>query len=292
MASETNKVRFGVSNARYALELEEGGFGEWKHLAGAVNVEFSPQGSQNIFYADNMGYYTSNPNATDQISIELADLTDEAKMDLLGYELDETSGLLLEPTNAIRVPFAFGYQVEGDGNTLRGVRYGGTLSRPSETHSTTSDSVEPQTQTIEGTFIGKTFEVNGEERAFIGGACTNAGTSHAAYDAFWTAVPQPGVAPGETSAADVTLAALTIGSLTLTPAFSAGVTTYTATTTNATNAITATASDEGATVAINANGTAVESGSSATWSEGTNVVTVVVTNGGATKAYTVIVTKE
>lgn len=158
-----------------------------------------PAGFPEIFYADNMGYYTASAAATDQISIELADLTDQAKVDLLGYVQDDTSGLLYEPVNAIRKPFAFGYQVEGDGNTLRGVRYGGTLSRPTESHSTTTDSTDPDTFTIEGTFVGKTFTINGDDVPIIGAACTNAGDTHLAYDKFFTVVPQPGVAPTPTN---------------------------------------------------------------------------------------------
>ena len=188
-----NKVRFGASNVRYALETEQG-FGEWKRLAGTVQISFDPQGSQNTFYADNVGYYIATPSASDSISIELADLTEEAKIDLLGFFRDETSGLLCEPVTAIRKPFAMGYQVEGDGDTLRGVRYGGTLNRPSEAHNTTTDSTDPDTITIEGTFVGKTFEVNGEDIAILGAACTNGGATHDAYDNFWTKVPQPGVA--------------------------------------------------------------------------------------------------
>lgn len=188
-----NKVRFGASNVRYALETDEG-FGEWKRLAGTVQISFDPQGSQNTFYADNTGYFISNGAATDSISIELADLTDEAKVDLLGFVQDEVSGLLYEPVNSVRKPFALGFQVEGDATTLRGVRYGGTLNRPSEAHNTTTDSTDPDTLTIEGTFVGKTFVVGGEDVPVLGAACTNAGETHDAYDNFWTKVPQPGVA--------------------------------------------------------------------------------------------------
>ena len=91
---------------------------------------------------------------------------------------------------------------------------------------------------------------------------------------------------------DASLSALTIGSLELTPAFTPAVTQYSATTTNATNTVTVTAKDEGATAVIKNGNTTVNSGSAATWSEGENVVTVTVTNGSATKTYTVNVTKE
>lgn len=91
---------------------------------------------------------------------------------------------------------------------------------------------------------------------------------------------------------DVTLASLSFGALTLVPAFSPTVKAYVATTTDATNTITATPTDEEATVAIDNGGTPVASGSAATWAEGDNAVTITVTNDGETDVYTVTVTKE
>lgn len=90
---------------------------------------------------------------------------------------------------------------------------------------------------------------------------------------------------------DVTLATLTLGALELTPAFDDAVTEYTTTTANATNAVTATATDVGAEVAITVNGAAHVSGASATWLEGANEVVITVTNHEDTLIYTVDVTK-
>lgn len=81
-----------------------------------------------------------------------------------------------------------------------------------------------------------------------------------------------------------------IGSLTLSPTFDPNVTTYTATTTNASNGVTATAADNNATVSITLNGTAL-SGGSASWETGDNTLAITVTNGSASKTYTVTVTK-
>lgn len=86
------------------------------------------------------------------------------------------------------------------------------------------------------------------------------------------------------------LAALSIASATLSPAFEAGITTYTASTTAASGAITATAKDPSATVKIYVNGTGVAS-DTPTWLEGRNVVLVQVTNGLNEQNYTVVVTK-
>ena len=88
------------------------------------------------------------------------------------------------------------------------------------------------------------------------------------------------------------LSGLTIGALTLTPTFNADTTAYTVTTSAATNKITATPEDEDATVEILVGETEIDSGASATWSAGENTVTITVTNGDATKVYTVTVTKE
>ena len=85
------------------------------------------------------------------------------------------------------------------------------------------------------------------------------------------------------------LSGLTIGALTLSPPFDPEVTAYTATTTNATNAVTASA--EAGTVEIKVGAAPLESGKAATWTSGENTVTVTVTNCEAQKVYTVTVTK-
>lgn len=189
-----NKVRFGVSNARYALETDEG-FGSWVRIPGVVQIQLEPQESQSDFYADNMNYFTQAGAASDNITLEIADLADQAKVDLLGYVQDSTSGGLVLPVNATRKSFALGFQVEGDETKLRIVIYGGKLNRPSMTHSTTSDTTEPETMSIEGKFSGKVFTVGGEDVPYLYLTTTDEGDTHTAYDAFWTAVPTPGTAP-------------------------------------------------------------------------------------------------
>lgn len=86
------------------------------------------------------------------------------------------------------------------------------------------------------------------------------------------------------------LSALSIASATLAPAFDEGVTSYTASTTEASGKITATAKDPSATVKIYVNGAGVAS-DTPTWNDGENVVLVNVTNGLNEQNYTVIVTK-
>ena len=87
------------------------------------------------------------------------------------------------------------------------------------------------------------------------------------------------------------LSGLTIGVLTLTPTFDPDTTEYTATTTNATNTITATPEGEDAEVTILNGETPVTNGTAATWVDGANTVTITAKNGTAQKVYTVTVTK-
>lgn len=96
------------------------------------------------------------------------------------------------------------------------------------------------------------------------------------------------------------LADLRIGGLTLSPAFSASTLTgYTATTTNASNTVTAIPADANATIEITNKGpsdegaTPVVNGRAVTWKTGANTLTVKVTaeNGTAMQSYVVTVTK-
>lgn len=94
-----------------------------------------------------------------------------------------------------------------------------------------------------------------------------------------------------------TLASLKLGALELSPAFDADTTSYTASTTNATNTIMAIPADAGATVAITNTHDSdqtdnYDNGAAITWAEGSNTVKVTVTAAdGSTKEYTITVTK-
>lgn len=100
-----------------------------------------------------------------------------------------------------------------------------------------------------------------------------------------------------TPSANDDLASLRLGRLTLSPAFAAATTSYTATTTDATNTINAVPADAGASISItNTHDTDdvdnYDNGDAITWATGTNTVAVKVTaaNGTASQTYTITVT--
>lgn len=94
-----------------------------------------------------------------------------------------------------------------------------------------------------------------------------------------------------TNIGDARLADLSIGGIALDPTFNKSIHSYTMSTTDSTNTITATPVNNEATIAIDVDGTTVDNGSAATWSAGENIVTITVTLGALTETYTVTVTK-
>lgn len=92
---------------------------------------------------------------------------------------------------------------------------------------------------------------------------------------------------------DAELSDLRIGSLNLSPAFSRTVTSYTTSTSNATNTINAIPANASAAIRVEVNGNEIDNGTSAIWQTGSNTVTVTVNadDKETTKSYTVTVVK-
>lgn len=96
------------------------------------------------------------------------------------------------------------------------------------------------------------------------------------------------------TANDALLSALSIGTETLSPAFTSTTYSYTiASATNTSDKIEATAAQAGAQIAINYNGANVRNGGTVTWASDSTAhpLTVTVTKGNAVHVYTVMVTK-
>ena len=96
--------------------------------------------------------------------------------------------------------------------------------------------------------------------------------------------------PDVANPAVAALRSLTIGSLTLSPTFDPNEDTYTTTTTNPSDVISAVPTT-GSLAIIKVNGKKVQNGAAATWNDGSNTVAVAVTNGDETVNYAVSVTK-
>ena len=281
------KIIYGLKNVRYALWDEDSGtYGEYKTFAdGVVSLSSDAQTNSTDFYASDTVYATIDAVAKETGTIEVAYITDEVLIDLFGYGNDEGTGLMYVDTEPKAISVALSYETSGNEGKQRGVRYNVSFQRPSQSANTMTENISPDTISLNYTAVGRDFTVDGEVKNVLKGH-VNEGA--AGYDTFFDGVITPGAA---VVVADCTLSALTIGSLTLDPAFAADKTAYAATTTSAADAITATATDSDATVVIRVGSTVITSGNDATWETGANTVTIAVINGTTTKVYTVTVTK-
>ena len=278
-----NKVKYNLKNAHYAmLHIAQDGTVSYDTpvpIPGAVSIGLDANGEPENFYADGIAYYVINNNMGYDGDLELAMIPESFRVDALNEKLDDNN-VLIENANTELNSFALLFEFDGDVKHIRHVLYNCSASRPGIEGKTNEESREVQTETLT---IKATPLASGVVKAKTGNT-----TNGTVYQNWYQSVYMP----SDVSGANVNLSALTIGSISLDPTFAAGTTAYTAETSNATNAITATAADENAGVSITVNGDSLTNGSSATWEDGENTVEIVVTNGGSSKTYTVIVTKE
>ena len=278
-----NKVKFNLKNAHYAmLSIAADGtvsYGTPVALPGEVSISLDANGEPENFYADGVAYYVINNNMGYDGDLELAIIPESFRVDALNETLDDNN-VLVENANTELNSFALLFEFDGDVRHIRHVLYNCSASRPGIEGQTNEESRQVQTETLT---IKATPLASGVVKAKTGDT-----TDSSTYNNWYNAVYMP----ADISGADVTLSALSIGALTLTPAFDSATTSYTVTTSNATNAVSATATDPDAGVVITVNGDSVTDGSSVTWEDGTNAVVVTVSNGGSNKTYTVTVTKE
>lgn len=241
------------------------------HIAGGREYTADPQGENFEVWADGLAVYSENANSGYEIQLTTVAITDDVEEDW--YRKTITSDGVAEYATADTAPapeFAL-FLLEETTDGLGKVTFFGKChvsTRPSKSGKTKEEgAIDPQypQHTIrcvprwDDGFVAKEIKSN----------------------------VIPGTVPAVLAPA---LASLSIGSAALSPSFDAGIRNYTATTSNATNTVTATGAD-GATVVIKNGSTTVTSGSSATWEAGENTLTITATKSGLTTTYTVKVTK-
>lgn len=152
-----NKVLFGFSDlyiGTYSVASDGTvTMGSPYHQAGAVGFSPEPSSDQNVFYADNIPYYSAYGGGNYEGDLEVAMFDDAFKTNFLGYlELDD--GGLAEIKNATKPNIYMAFEVQGDDAARRVIFYNGSLGGITRGFATTEDSVEPATETIPVTFSG------------------------------------------------------------------------------------------------------------------------------------------
>lgn len=151
-----NKVLFGISQLHVGTYTEENGtvtLGTPYHQKGAVSFGPEEQNEQNVFYADNIAYWSGYSGGTIEGDLEVAMFDDEFKTQFLGYRA-LTNGGLAVVKGAIKPNVYIAFQVEGDAEARRVILYNCTFGGINREYSTIEESKEPQTATIAVTAIG------------------------------------------------------------------------------------------------------------------------------------------
>ena len=190
--SDSKGVRYGISNAHYALYTEgtgstAGTYATPVAMPGATQLTLTPQGDTWTFYADNIAYETGSSNTGYEVSLTIAVFGDQAKIDLLGYETD-SNGVVYEPADAEPKSCALLWQFDGSKVKKRGLLYNVKFNRPTMTGNTKTESVDPDTDELTGVAIGRDLTINNETVNVIKASVTNETATATQFNGWFSAV--------------------------------------------------------------------------------------------------------
>jgi len=144
--SDSNKVKFGIKNLYFAPMSADGTYQTPFANPGAVSASLEKTGDSSDFYADNIKYYSEEPNQGYEGDVEVAKLVDDYYTEILGQT--ENGSQLVESIDDVLSEYAMGFETKGDKVSVRFCFFRCSSGRPSIEASTTEDTNEPQTETI------------------------------------------------------------------------------------------------------------------------------------------------
>ena len=152
-----NKVEFGISELHvgtYTVD-DQGNvtLGTPYHQPGAVSFSPEEQSENNIFYADNIAYWSGYSGGSIEGDLEVAKFSDEFKTQFLGYKA-LTDGGLANVKNVIKPNVYLAFQVEGDAESRRVILYNCSLGSINREFNTIEENKEPTTETLGVTCTG------------------------------------------------------------------------------------------------------------------------------------------
>lgn len=193
-----NKIRYGLSNTKYALVEEdatstEPKYGTPKPMPGAVSLSLSREGGDSSdFYADNGIYYTfEGTNGGYSAELELARITDEIRVDLLGETIDEGTGIQYESTDSVASEFALITEMQGDKNPIAFVFYSCKASRPELNANTKNDSPDVDTDTLNIRIASQEMTCKGVKKNVVQAHIEKTTENASKYAEFFTKVVKP-----------------------------------------------------------------------------------------------------
>ena len=184
------KVRWGLENVHYAKKTASG-YDTPVAVPGAVSITGEAEGDEYKFYADNVVYFTTTTNNGRSGDLEIAMMSAQMKVDLLGYEIDD-NGAVVEMSDGVASEFALIYDVLNDtGKKTHFVLYDVKLGRANDDHSTQEEQSEPQTETYSYTAVPMEIDWEDGKRKAVGAYLDYSTTAATAYNGWFTQVYMP-----------------------------------------------------------------------------------------------------
>lgn len=189
-----NKVTFGLEKVHIAFfDDTQPTQPAWKTpvpIPGAVRWTPTAVGESSTFYADNRAYFVATANNGYTGELELANVPDDIRAEMLGWEID-ANGMIVEVASAIPKHFALLGQVLGDKRNRRFVYYDCVASRPAKERTTKNESITPNTDVLSLTV--SPIEIGG--KVIVKGDLELNDTNQSVYDEFFNSVYVPTFTP-------------------------------------------------------------------------------------------------
>lgn len=158
-------TRIGCDNLVYATMTTEDTittppvYGEVVKAPGVISVNINPNGAQETLFADDGPMDTASTLGKIDVAINKNELTAKNKADLLGHKID-ANGAVLYADNDIAPWTAIGFRtLKSNGNYRYVWLYKGKFTEPEDNNETKGDSINFQTDTINGQFMKLTYPV-------------------------------------------------------------------------------------------------------------------------------------
>lgn len=189
-----DKIRYGISNSKYAVWDEETStYGTIKDFPGAVSLSLTREGGDSSdFWADNSVFYSfAGTNGGYSADLEMARISDQVRVDLLGEVVDEATGVQLEVTDAKPAQFALITEMELDGSKVAFVFYNCKASRIEMNANTANDNPDVDTDTLNLRIAQQEFDYDGVTHGFVQGHIVKTSSNADKYAAFFQGVVIP-----------------------------------------------------------------------------------------------------
>lgn len=144
-----DKVKFGVRNVHYAVMTEDATptYDTPVPIPGAVSLSLTPEGGMTTFNADDMAYFVTVANNGYSGDLEVAYFPDEFFEDIFGMAVSTNDKVMTEDAGVQPKSVALLFEEEGDTTGTKYALYNVIFARPSRSLATTTETIEPQTQT-------------------------------------------------------------------------------------------------------------------------------------------------